>query len=792
MKLDYYEKHKGEVEWQDGEYTVTRTTAWSGPGCHDGCGVLYYTKDGKLEKVEGDPDNPYNQGTLCMRCIEMAEFVNNSTRLGHPMKRAGERGENKWEQISWDEALDIIEEKVRAIWKDYGPESIVCMIGTGRNNCDQIPYLAHAAFGTPNFALSFLAGQSCFGPRSASMAAMNGDFFIADCSQQFEQRYDEENTEWRCPEIIVNWGCNAVYSSADNFYGHWIVDCMQRGTKMITIDPSLTWLASRSEVWLRVRPGTDAALAMAMANIMIEEDLYDHDFVERWTYGFEEYAEAVKEWTAEKAAEVCWVDAEDIYKAARMYGSAKRVATQWGLKIDQTTNCTSTADAINALWAITGNVDNPGGNIIIRNAYDQNLAYGYGMQFLPPEIQGKKLGSEYPLMSRAGYSSAAQPDSVLKAIETGEPYPIRMVWLTSTNPIANMGADAPRVFRAMKTVDFVVVNDLFMTPTAVAFADLVLPAAMSPERNSQRCWWVPHRTMKKVTQYEECVSDDDLVTMVGKRLKPENFPWDDNIGWINNILQKESNADLPYRDFDEACKAVWTYPDFQYRKYEKGLLRFDGQPGFNTPTGRIELWNSNFALWGYDPLPHFKEPNDSPYSTPERFEKYPLVLTTGARNIMFFHSEHRQADTTSRELHPDPLFEMSPAAAAERGLQQGDWCWIENQRGRCRQRLNINPSLDDRVVRAEHGWWFPETEAAEPNLYGVFDSNINNLTPQCENDDTGFGAPYANQLCQVYKCTPENSAEMPSIRVTTGTGYSKADAQKAGNGYEGYPEGTFV
>ena len=111
------------------------------------------------------------------------------------------------------------------------------------------------------------------------------------------------------------------------------------------------------------------------------------------------------------------------------------------------------------------------------------------------------------------------------------------------------------------------------------------------------------------------------------------------------------------------------------------------------------------------------------------------------------------------------------------------------QRGRCRQRLNINPSLDDRVVRAEHGWWFPETEAAEPNLYGVFDSNINNLTPQCENDDTGFGAPYANQLCQVYKCTPENSAELPSFLVTSKTGYSYDGADKSGVGLDGKLEG---
>lgn len=790
MKLDYYEKHKGDWQWKEGEFTVTRTTAWSGPGCHDGCGVLYYTKDGKLDHVEGDPENPFNGGTLCMRCLEMDQYVNDPSRLGHPLKRVGERGENKWEQISWEEALDIIEEKVRAIWKDYGPESIVCHVGTGRNNNDHIPYMTHAAFGSPNFSMGYLAGDSCFCPRSASMASMNGDFMIADMSQQFEQRYDEENTEWRCPEVIVNWGCNAVVSNSDNFFGHWIVDCMQRGSKMITVDPSLTWLASRSEYWLRVRPGTDAALALSMINVIIEEDLYDHDFVEKWTYGFDELAERVKEWTPEKAAEVCWVDAETIRAAARMYANAKNAAIQWGLKVDQTTNATSTADAVNTLWAITGNVDNPGGNIIIRNAFGQNLSYGYGYHLLSPEMQSKKLGAEFPLLSRAGYSSSAHADSVLAAIETGKPYPIRMVWMTSTNPIANMGADAPRLYRALKKVDFVVVNDLFMTPTAVAFADLVLPAAMSPERDSQRCWWVPNRTMVKVTQHEECVGDDVLALMVGKRLHPENFPWKDGIDWIESIWKNESDETIPYTDFDEAKKQVWAYPPFEYYKYAKGLLRPDGKPGFNTPTGRIELWNSQFSLWGYDPLPHFKEPSCSPVSTPELYEKYPLVLTTGARSYEFFHSEHRQPGNISRELHPDPLFELSPVAAEARGLQEGDWCWIENQRGRCRQRLHINPSLDDRVARAEHGWWFPEEDGAEPTLFGVFDCNINNLTPQCENDDTGFGAPYANQLCEVYKCTEENSKEEPTYRVTRETGYSKPDASRAGNGYEGYPEGS--
>lgn len=773
MELNYYDKHKGQTEWEDGDYHVTRTTVWSGPGCHDGCGVLYYTKDGKLEKVEGDPDCGFNQGTLCMRCLEMPEAVNNDRRPKGPMKRVGERGENKWEDITWDEAYDIIEAKVREIWKDYGPESIASMIGTGRNNCWQIPYLSYAAFGSPNFCLGFLSGESCFQPRSAAMASMNGDFLIADMSQQFENRYDTENTEWVPPKYIVNWGCNAVESNSDNFYGGWIVDSMQRGSKMITIDPSLTWMAARSEYWLRLRPGTDGALALAWLNVIINEDLYDHEFVEKWTYGFEELEERVKDWTPERAAEICWVDADDIRAAARAYATNCPSAIQWGLPIDQAVWGIPTAQAINAIWAITGNTDVPGGNIIILNAFGQNVSYNYGYELLEPEMQAKRIGAEYPLMAKAGFSSTAHSDSILEAIETDEPYPIKMLWLTSTNPIANMGADAPRLWRACKKLDFVVVNDLFLTPTAVAFADIFLPAAMSPERHSQRVWWVPLRAMKKVTQYADVKSDDDIVTDLGKRLNPDNFPWDNEWEWSDNILRTETKA---YgKGYAELLEEVYAYPDFQYRKHEKGLLRADGEPGFNTPTGRIELYDSALGLWGYDALPDWDEPHSSPYSRPDLYEEYPFVLTTGARHIEFFHSEHRQPEMTSRELYPDPHFEVSEAAAEKLGLKNEDWCWLENQHGKCRQRLRINPSLDDRVVRADHGWWFPEMEAAEPVLYGVFDSNINNLIPQCDNGVTGYGAPYKNQLCKVYKCE-EREEQLPSYRVTKVDGFTKDDA----------------
>lgn len=770
--LNYYASRKDQFQWQEGEYTVTRTSTWSGPGCHNGCGVVYYTKDNKLVKVEGDPNNPFNQGRLCMRCLAMPEAVNHDSRLKYPVKRVGKRGENKWERVSWDQAYNIIEEKVRGIWKDYGAESIVSMIGTGRNNCWQIPYLSYAAFGSPNFCLGFLSGDSCFMPRAAEMAVTNGDFLIADCSQQFEDRYN--NPQWKAPEVILIWGNNTIVSNADGFFGHWVVELMRKGSKLIVVDPALTWLASKADYWLQIRPGTDAALGMAMLDVIIKEELYDKEFVEKWTFGFEKLAERVAQWPPEKVAEITWIPKDTIVAAARMYANAKPAAVQWGLAVDQSILGISTAQTINALWSITGNVDIPGGNIVIRNAFDQVVAYNYGLHgTLSEEMIAKRLGStDYPMKAASGFSSTAHGDSVLKAIESGKPYPVRMLWLTSTNPIANMAAEAPRVYSAIRSVDFVVVADLFMTPTAVAFADVVLPCAMSCERDTQRVWWTPMRTMTKVSQHEDCKTDDEIVTDLGKRLKPENFPWDDDRGWSNHIFKHEcTGIDI---DFETLEKKVYVYPPFDYKKHEKGLLRFDGEPGFNTATGKIELYNTYFEGWGYDPLPWYQEPPESPYSTPELFKEYPLVLTTGARSFEFFHSEHRQLKTM-REFHPDPLVEINNEKAAELGIQDGDWVWIENMRGRCKQKAKLTVYLHPKVVRAEHGWWFPEKEGAEPSLFGVFDSNINNLTQQMKNGPTGYGAPYKNQICKLYKVTEENSQDMPSKVVTQkgGFGYVK-------------------
>lgn len=764
--------YKKAWQYQEGDYTVTRGTHWSGPGCHDGCGVLLYTdKDNKVVKVEGDPQNPYNNGRLCMRCLNMPEAINHPDRLKWPLKRVGKRGENKWERISWDEAYDWVEREVRRIWADFGPASIVAMEGTGRNVIWQVPYLCHAAFKSPNFCLGFLSGSACYLPRSAAAHLQNGEQQIADVSQTHPLRYDDPHYE--VPEVIIIWGNEPLKSNPDNFLGHWIVDLMKLGSQLIVIDPALTWLASKAAYWLRIRPGTDGAMALAFLNVVIEEGLVDQDFIDHWTYGYEKLVAAAKEWPPERAAEVCWVPAEKIRQAAILYGSAQPAAVQWGLAIDQQPDVIAAAHGIAALTAVTGNLDVPGGNMIMRNAYKMSIHYSIGVEEVDPAVWEKRLGANLSALYEFG-SCNAQEDSVLKAMEEKKPYPIEMVWLQSTNPIANMAAEAPRVYAAMKKVPFVVVVDLFMTPSAVAFADLVLPAAMSAERNSIRAWWTPLRAINKVSQYYECKSDETIIIEIGKRLNPDIFgKFKDDIDYLNWNLTGDGIFPGNFIDLREKVFDFWDFLEV-YKKYEKGMLRDDGQPGFPTPTGKFELSCTIFEAADYDSVPYHVEPSRSPYSTPELFKEYPLILTSGQRSWEFFHSEHRQLKV-HRQQHPHPYVDVHPETAAQYGLKEGDWAWIENDLGRFKQVVKYNSTLEPRVIRAEHGWWFPEREAAEPSLFDVFDCNPNNCIPQFHNGPTGYGAPYKCVIAKIYPVTEENSKIMPTKLVTELGGFRNYD-----------------
>lgn len=730
-------------QWQEGDLTVTRGSAWSGPGCHDGCGVLMYTdKDGKLVKVEGDPENPYNQGRLCVRCLDLPEVVNSPLRLRYPMKRdRSQRGNpDAWERISWDEAIDMVVDKLTEIKEEYGPETVCFYQGTGRDISAYLTRICYA-YGSSNYCYA-LDGQSCWIPRMAGGFATAGGFYVMDCSQQFPDRY--ENPNWQPPKTIILWGNNPVVANSDGFYGHWMTDVLKRGSKLICIDPRVTWLATKADILLQLRPGTDAAMALGFLNVIINEDLYDHEFVDRWTYGFEELAKRVQEYPVDKVAEICGVPADKIRAAARMFATQGPGAIQMGLAIDMTRVAIPCAHAVSAIYQICGYVDVPGGMtpVVTFLLPDQSS----GNEWVTPEAAAARLGKDkYPLLTYG--VQLASTEEVLKAMETGEPYMPRCAWFMQTNILSCTSAEPRRVKKAYEKLDFILANDLFMTPSIQALCDLVLPAQTYPERNGivAGCGMQRAEAINKCAKIDgETKSDPEIILEIGRRLNPAAFPWD-TVEEMFGAMCVEGGRDLTFDDLREVSPG---FLPFEYRKYEKGMMRPDGQPGFMTQTGRIELYSHFFRdLCKIDPMPYYTEPTFSPVSTPDLMEDYPLILTTGARTWSMFHSEHRQIPRL-RALHPDPILQINPKDAEKYGVKDGDWVWVEDSVGKAQRKIEVTPIMKEGVVNSDHGWWRPE---ADPNnLYNVDELNINNLIIH-HPGDSGFGADYKAMICKIYK-----------------------------------------
>lgn len=737
--------------------TVVYRTCAAGFGCHNqGCGMKVHVKDGEIVKVEGDPEHPITKGRLCIRCLTWKEQVYNEDRILYPMKRAKEdRGKDKWERITWDEALDIFVDNYKRIVDEYGINAISAWCGTGREASKYHHPVSFDILGTqtvvhPN------SGWSCIVPRKAMMRwAMGCPYIEFDNSVGLPGRYD--NPAWECPKYMLVWGRDPLRSNADGLWGHSMIEMMKRGMKLIVVDPRANWLATRAEYHLQLRPGTDGALAIALLNVVIEEDLYDHEFVDLWTYGFEALAERVKEYPPEKAAEICGVDAEDIRAAARCL--AERPSTlNMGLAVDQNPNCLQIGHALFSLFAICGNMDVPGGCFMGATS-----TFGGQSENKPKEgesLEGLALFDNLntPMIGHDRYPAVGalvmtvHPDSILDALETGQPYPIKFAFMFGHNPLACMVPQPQRYFEALRKLDFVCVTDMYMTPTVMGLADLVLPASTFFEHAgmvSNNNFSQPGQvgaTVKLIDSVGEAKGDLEIAIELHKRLYPNSTKekWQSPENYFNEELGRVKGVDVTYADL---CEHVIGQFEVEYKKYEKGTLRPDGQVGFNTPTGRIELYSTMLARYGDDPLPYYLPPKFDGVSRPDLATEYPLTLTTGARRFTYFHSENRQI-ATLREIHQWPTVQINPVTAEAAGIVNGAWVWIENPWGKMKMVAEVTPIVKEDVVASDHGWWLPETDPEE--LYGVRDINACNAIPHEEVGPLGFGTHYKCMPCKIY------------------------------------------
>jgi anaerobic selenocysteine-containing dehydrogenase len=683
--------------------------------CHGGCGVIVYLKNGRVAKIGGDPDCPISHGTLCSKGLASAQLAYHPDRLTYPVRRVGPKASGKWERISWDEALDAIAERLLTYKEQHGPESVVFGYGTGREN-EAVIYRIANLFGTPNV---LTAGHFCYGPRIATSIITCGTNPLADY----------ENF----PRCIIMWGNNATISNPDEYKGEPFSVALDHGAKLIVVDPAFTRPAARANVWLPLRPGTDAALALGMLNVIIAEELYDREFVENYTHGWPQFVERVKEYPLERVEQITWVPQGRIREAARLFATTKPAAIQWGVAIEQQTSCADNDRLLMCLMGITGNIDAPGGQVLFRQPKIVNVSRFGAHHRLPPEQAAKRLGGErFRLASRF---AIIQPKCVWDAILEEKPYPVKMLFFISSNPVMTR-ANAKEIYRALEKVEFMAVADFFLTPTA-ELADIVLPAATWLEMDYIGDFWKRHGYLlprRKVIQVGECRSDHEMLNDLAHRIGQGADWWDDFEQALDYILEPSSLTWKDFREMDDLRGEV------TYYKYK--------ERGFSTPTGKFELYSTVLEELGYDPLPQHREPPESPVSTPELLETYPYLLTTGKRLPGFFHTENRQVPWL-RQLHDEPVVEIHPETAAREGIHENDWVIIESRRGRARQRARLVVGRDPRIVSAQHAWWFPEKKDAG---HGWDSSNINLLTDNAlEGHDPAMGASNVRTLlCRIY------------------------------------------
>jgi len=679
--------------------------------CHGGCGVLVHLKDGFITRIEGDPDFPTNHGSMCGKGLATLQLVYHPDRLKYPLKRVGNKGKGRWQRITWEEALGTIADKLEQVQRDYGSESIALGQGTGREYDAFLSRFA-SLLGTPNIVG---AGHMCYLSRLGAPSITCGKLPVGDY---------ESN-----PACIMVWGNNVVLTNPDEYTGENLSWVLSQGAKLIVVDPRLTYLAGRADVWLQLRPGTDTALALGMANVIISEGLYDREFVKQYVYGWDKFVERVQEYPPDRVGEITWVPADKVRQAARLYAQTRPACIQWGVAIEQTINCTDNNRVLIDLMAITGNLDIPGGNIFFVPPPVRTISQLTCYEELSPVQKDKMLGGDTYRLARR--MRLVTPKLLWDAILTGKPYPVKAMLIHGSNPVITR-ANAGEVYRALNQVEFLVVADFFLTPTA-ELADIVLPAATWLETECVGGCFFRHGYIfprKKIIQIGECWSDHKIFNELGRRMGQE--------GWGEDV-----EADLNY--ILEPSGLNWQ--QVRDKGYIKGKMEYRKHKsrGFDTPTRKVELYSTILEGWGYDPLPRYREIPESPVSKPGMTREYPYILITGARSPVFFHSEHRMIPWL-REIHPDPIVEIHPEVAERHGIKDGDWVYIESPRGKVRQRAKLTIGIDPRVVAAQHGWWFPEIETPD---HGWKESNINLLT---DNDPEGYDVAMGSTNLRVLLC----------------------------------------
>ena len=715
--------------------------------CDGFCPVSAKVVDGQVVKVAARKD-PFLKDVICMKGAYAPKSFAHPDRLMVPRKRVGERGAGEWRQVSWEEALDDIAKKLSATIDRYGPEAFAVATSNWNTTVDSgLSRRFMNLLGSPNWisGVAYCMGNTAAVNRMVYGWYPRGDVLHSKCIVLFG--HNPRRHSWTAE-------FKAIRVAQAN------------GAKLIVLDPRKSENAEVADLWLPLRAGTDAAMCFGWLNVILDEGLYDEEFVARWTTGFDAFVERVREYPLERVASITGVDAELIAEAARMYATNAPASIPWSPITDQQTSSTSAIRLHCALRALTGNLDVRGGERFIP--FNSAIVSDTDLELherLTPEQRAKQLGAdEFPVFTYRGMEALrapmrktwgrewanlvggcymANPTSTFRAMAEGKPYPVKAFFSLGNNTLMAF-ANTRQIYQGLMNQDLLVVHEHMMTPTA-QIADYVLPGDAWLERPSMmvgvseqaaeapgecRSVFYIWRELAHRMGLGEYFPWESLTDLFDYRLAPSGKTWEDVV----------SDGTIPVAPFGD-------------KKYV--------ETGFATPSGKVELYSSVLEELGFDPLPYYREA-----TRPDA--EWPLALFVGVRDDQYFQTGQRHVPELRRRA-PEPTAYLHPDDAGTHGLAHGDWIWVETPKARVAMRADVRDQMPKGLVRVPHGWWKPEAGQGGKGLSGMWAFSDAQLA---DDEDMGLmdieqGVPHLKGVpCRVVKLSP---AELDDLEARYGS-----------------------
>jgi len=693
-----HQSQRDSERLQPGESRTVKSTCRL---CYNGCGVLLDVRDGRLHSISGDPEHPVSRGLLCPRGRNALALQNHPERLRRPLKRKGPRGGGQWEPVGWDEALELTAQRLTRVAEEHGPEAVAFIRGGSKGTSDDMLTRLANIFGSPNVSTT---SSICYSPCALSSKHTYGFWAYPDLEHG--------------PACVVLWGFNPRATHPP--LQRELARALEAGARLVVIDPRPT--DHEGALQLKPKPGSDGALALGMARVIIEEGLEDKAFIERWTVGIKRLRKHLEAYPLERVQALTWIPEETIRQAARLYATAKPGCILWGNALESGANNYQACRAICILRALTGNVGAPGSDILWSDAGEllRRSPRITRPDLLPQGMIKRRLGAG--LLPDFAY---APHNFVARAILDGSPYPVRAAYLQGGNLLCS-SADSALMAQALGKLDFLAATDQFMTPTT-ALADIVFPASTYLEHDSvEQPWHWPAASVQQQvadpggTRSEACI--------------------------CNDLARHIGNGEHAFADMHEFLELYLEPAGLSFDQFrDKGVIYGPGRPlaheaeGFPTPTGLVELYSEQLAQAGFDPLPTYHELKGES-------AEFPLILTS-RKPALFYHSCGHNIPVL-RQGCPEPTLRLHPDTAEALGLEPGDMARLSTSRGTIRQRIRLDRRLDRRVAMAEHGWWFPE-QGPDTN-FGWRQANLNLLTDAAVALSRELGSPLLRGMpCRV-------------------------------------------